>query len=52
VVALRAHRLAEPVPGDRLPADPGGTASEPALSDGAFEAKLASVAESVPGFTR
>ena len=52
VVALRAHRLTEPVPGDRLPADPAVTASEPALSDGAFEAKLQSVAESVPGFTR
>jgi hypothetical protein len=52
VVALRAHRLAEPVAGDRLPADPAGTTSEPALSDGAFEAKLASVAESVPGFRR
>lgn len=52
VVALRAHRLTEPVPGDALPADPATTASEPALSDGAFEAKLASVAESVPGFRR
>ena len=52
VLALRAHRLAEPVPGDRLPADPAGTAGEPALSDGAFEAKLQSVAEAVPGFTR
>ena len=52
VVALRAHRLAEPVPGDRLPADPAGTVSEPALSDGAFEAKLQAVADSVPGFKR
>jgi hypothetical protein len=52
VVALRAHRLAEPVPAGQLGAEPAGAASEPALSAGAFEAKLQSVADSVPGFRR
>lgn len=52
VLALRAHRLATPLTADALPPDPGAAAGEPALSDGAFEAKLGSVVEAVPGFTR
>lgn len=51
VVALRVHRLAEALPAGELPADPTHLDSEPALSDGAFAAKLAGVAESVPGFS-
>lgn len=47
VLALRAHRLAEPITG-ALPADPGAQPSVPALSDVAFQAKEQSVAESLP----
>jgi hypothetical protein len=54
VLALRAHRLAEPitVPEDLtgLPADPAtGPPSEPALSDKAFEARRNGVNGSLPG---
>jgi hypothetical protein len=54
VLALRAHRLAEPVtvPDDLagLPADPAdGPTSEPALSDKAFEARYNGVSGSLPG---
>lgn len=52
VVALRAHRLTEPAPPGDLPADPAAAESGPALSDGAFEAKLQALAEAVPGFRR
>jgi hypothetical protein len=63
VLALRVHRLVEPVelsgpaPAgedgwarlDGLPAEPASSKSEPALSDVAFRAKLAGVAEALPG---
>jgi hypothetical protein len=54
ILALRAHRLTEPmmVPDDLagLPADPAaGPASEPALSDKAFEGRLNGVKGSLPG---
>ena len=63
VLALRAHRLLEPVAVafrdayagcaswvdlDGLPADPGELPSEPALSDGAFEARLGFAAGDLP----
>jgi len=55
VLALRAHRLIEPVTvpaGDLggLPADPAdGPASEPALSEAAFQARYNGVAGALPG---
>jgi hypothetical protein len=64
VLALRAHRLAEPVTVpwrdeyggctswvdlDGLPADPSDIESEPALSDGAFAARLGFAANDLPG---
>ena len=55
VLALRAHRLVQPatVPAadlGGLPADPAaGPASEPALSDTAFEARYNGVANALPG---
>lgn len=64
VLALRVHRLAEPitvpfrdeyagctswVDVDGLPADPASVASVPALSDGAFAARLKGVADAIPG---
>jgi hypothetical protein len=54
VLALRAHRLVEPatVPEDLqgLPSDPAaGPASEPALSDTAFEARYRGLAGALPG---
>lgn len=54
VLALRAHRLVEPVTVpdslDGLPADPAdGPPSEPALSDKAFEARYNGVNGSLPG---
>jgi len=67
VLALRAHRLVEPVTVPfrdeyggctswvdlaELPDDPATLASEPALSDGAFEARLGFAANDLPdGFT-
>jgi len=67
VLALRAHRLVEPVTVPfrdeyggctswvdlaELPDDPAALASEPALSDGAFEARLGFAANDLPdGFT-
>jgi len=67
VLALRAHRLVEPVMVPfrdeyggctswvdlaELPDDPATLASEPALSDGAFEARLGFAANDLPdGFT-
>ena len=63
VLALRAHRLAEPVEVPfhekyggctswvdlaGLPADPASVPSEPALSDGAFEARLGFAANDLP----
>jgi hypothetical protein len=56
VLALRAHRLAEPVtvPEDLtgLPADPAeGPPSEPALSDKAFEARYNGLNGALPGLT-
>ena len=63
VLALRAHRLAEPVVVPfreeyggctswvdlaGLPADPASVPSEPALSDGAFEARLGFAANDLP----
>jgi len=63
VLALRVHRLAEPitlpyrdeyggctswVDLDGLPADPASLPSEPALSDTAFAARLKGVTESLP----
>lgn len=49
VLALRVHRLSEPRPaGGALAADPATLPGEPALSDGAFEAKLNGLAESLP----
>ena len=54
VLALRAHRLAEPVTAPQdlagLPADPAtGPPSEPALSQKAFEARFNGVNGSLPG---
>lgn len=54
VLALRAHRLAEPVtvPEDLagLPTDPaGGPSSEPALSDQAFRARYGGLLDALPG---
>lgn len=54
VLALRAHRLAEPVTVPDglagLPADPAdGPPSEPALSDKAFEARYNGLNSSLPG---
>lgn len=63
VLALRAHRLAEPIPLptppaaghdgwvrlEGLPAEPGASQSDAALSEVAFQAKLAGVAEILPG---
>jgi hypothetical protein len=63
VLALRVHRLIDPVelaappPAGQdgwvrlegLPAEPGVAKSEPALSEVAFKAKLAGVAEALPG---
>ncbi len=55
VLVLRAHRLVEPLalpPGDLagLPADPAaGPATEPALSDTAFEARYTGLANALPG---
>lgn len=53
VLALRAHRLVEPltVDGDLagLPADPATRPSEPALSDVAFAARRDGLAEALPG---
>jgi hypothetical protein len=55
VLALRAHRLVEPavmrvMDLGLLPADPAASlASEPALSDGAFEARCKGVAGALPG---
>lgn len=52
VLALRAHRLVAPrtepegLPG--LPADPAQEASEPALSDVAFEARRKGLADALP----
>jgi hypothetical protein len=67
VLALRAYRLAEPITVpwrdeyggctswvtlDGLPDDPASLPSEPALSDGAFEARLGFAAGDLPaGFT-
>jgi hypothetical protein len=67
VLALRAHRLAEPITVPfreeyggctswvdltELPDDPASLPSEPALSDGAFEARLGFAANDLPaGFT-
>jgi hypothetical protein len=56
VLALRAHRLAEPVtvPEDLtgLPADPAeGPPSEPALSNKAFEARYNGLSGALPGLT-
>lgn len=67
VLALRAHRLAEPITVPfreeyggctswvdlaELPDDPGSLPSEPALSDGAFAARLGFAANDLPdGFT-
>ena len=63
VLALRAHRLAEPITVpwsdayggctswvdlDGLPDDPASLPSEPALSDGAFEARLGFAANDLP----
>jgi hypothetical protein len=63
VLALRAHRLAQPVTVpwreeyggctswvdlDGLPDDPASVASEPALSDGAFEARFGFAANDLP----
>ncbi|MGH9042436.1 MAG: DUF1802 family protein, partial [Acidimicrobiia bacterium] len=52
VLALRVHRLVEPltIPADLsgLPAEPSGQASEPALSDVAFEARLKGLVEALP----
>jgi hypothetical protein len=57
VLALRAHRLLEPVtvPTDLagLPADPaGGPPSEPALSETAFDARRLGVDNALPGGLR
>jgi hypothetical protein len=68
VLALRAHRLLEPVTVpwddryggctswvqlDGLPDDPATLPSEPALSDGAFEARLGFAADDLPkGFEK
>jgi hypothetical protein len=54
VLALRAHRLVEPVtvPADLagLPADPAeGPPSEPALSEGAFRARYGGLLDALPG---
>jgi hypothetical protein len=54
VLALRAHRLIEPVtvPDDLsgLPADPAeGPASEPALSEQAFRARYGGLLDALPG---
>jgi len=64
LLALRVHRLAQPitvplrdeyractswVDVDGLPADPGSVPSVPALSDGAFAARLQGVADAIPG---
>jgi hypothetical protein len=64
VLALRAHRLAEPITVpwrdgyggctswvdlDGLPDDPASLASEPALSDTAFAARLKGAADAIPG---
>jgi hypothetical protein len=54
VLALRAHRLVEPVtvPDDLsgLPADPAaGPPSEPALSEGAFRARYGGLLDALPG---
>jgi hypothetical protein len=64
VLALRVHRLAEPitipyrdayggctswVTLDGLPADPASLPGEPALSDVAFEARLKGLREALPG---
>ena len=63
VLALRAYRLAEPITVpwndayggctswvdlDGLPDDPASLPSEPALSDGAFEARLGFAANDLP----
>ena len=63
VLALRAHRLVEPVVVpfreeyggctswvdlDGLPTDPASVPSEPALSDGAFEARFGFAANDLP----
>ncbi len=63
VLALRVHRLAEPlrvewrdtyggctswVTYDGLPADPASLASEPVLSDVAFDAKLKGIRDALP----
>jgi len=57
VLALRAHRLVEPVtaPADLsgLPPDPAdGPPSEPALSEGAFDARRLGVENALPGGLR
>ena len=57
VLALRAHRLVEPVkvPADLagLPADPAaGPPSEPALSEGAFRARYGGLLDALPGGLR
>ena len=58
VLALRAHRLAEPVTvseGDfgGLPADPAeGPPSEPALSEMAFRARYGGLLDALPGLKR
>jgi hypothetical protein len=55
VLALRAHRLVEPATVSAtdlggLPSDPAdGPASEPALSEAAFQARLNGVASALPG---
>jgi hypothetical protein len=55
ILALRAHRLVEPVTVPAadlagLPADPAeGPPSEPALSEAAFQARYNGVANAVPG---
>ena len=63
MLALRAYRLAEPVVVpfreeyggctswvdlDGLPADPASAPSEPALSDGAFEARFGFATNDLP----
>jgi hypothetical protein len=53
VLALRAHRLVEPLTVDAdlagLPADPSTEKTEVALSDIAFDARLKGLADALPG---